>query len=118
VNERAPLPGRVTPATSYRVLLVAAGILLAGLLAAFVPLMMASHDLHQSADGTTPVMAVALAAVGMVVASRQPCNRIGWLLVGSGLATMLSTDAALYVVLDYRTGHGTLPFGPAAAFWV
>ena len=34
------------------------------------------------------------------------------------LATMLSTDAALRVVLDYRTGHGTLPFGPAAAFWV
>ena len=103
---------------SYRVVLVAAGILLAVLLAAFVPLTMASHDLHQSADGTTPVMALALAAVGMVVASRLPRNPIGWLLVGSGLATILSTDAALYLVLDYRIGHGTLPLGPVAAFWV
>jgi hypothetical protein len=103
---------------SYRVVLVAAGILLAALLAAFVPLTVASHDLHQSADGTTPIMALTLAAVGMVVASRQPRNPIGWLLCGSGLATMLSTDAELYVVLDYRMGHGTLPLGPAAALWV
>jgi len=97
---------------------VAAAILLAVLLAAFVPLTMASHDLHQSADCTTPVMALALAAIGMVVARRLPRKPIGWLLVGSGLATILSTDAALYLVLDYRIGHGTLPLGPAAAFWV
>jgi hypothetical protein len=103
---------------SYRVALWAAGILLAGLLAVFVPLTMASHDLHLSAAGATPVMARALAAAGMVVANRQPSNPIGWLLLGSGLATMLSTDAGLYVLLDYRIGHGTLPLGPAAAFWV
>jgi hypothetical protein len=103
---------------SYRVALWAAGILLAGLLAAFVPLTMASHDLHLSAAGATPVMALALAAAGMVVANRQSSNPIGWLLLGSGLATMLSTDAGLYVLLDYRIGHGTLPLGPAAAFWV
>jgi hypothetical protein len=75
-RKRAPLPGRVTGVISYRVVLVAAGILLAVLLAAFVPLTMASHDLHQSADGTTPVMALALVAVGMVVASRLPRNPI------------------------------------------
>lgn len=103
---------------SYRVALWAAGILLAGLLAAFVPLTMASHDLHLSAAGATPVMALALAAAGMVVANRQSSNPIGWLLLGSGLATMLSTDAGLYVLLDYRIGHGTLPLGSAAAFWV
>jgi hypothetical protein len=73
-RKRAPLPGQVTGVISYRVVLVAAGILLAVLLAAFVPLTMASHDLHQSADDTTPVMALALAAVGMVVASRLPRN--------------------------------------------
>ena len=103
---------------SYRVMLVAAGILLAALLAAFVPLTMASHDLHQSADGTTPVMALALAAAGLVVAGRLPRNPIGWLLVGSGLATLLLIDAELYLVLDYHVDHGTLPLGPAAAFWV
>jgi hypothetical protein len=93
-------PERGTPGTGYRVLLAAAGILLVGSLAVFVPLTMASHDLHESADGTTPVMALALAAVGMVVASRLPRNPIGWLLLGSGLATMLLTDAELYQVLD------------------
>lgn len=103
---------------SYRVALWAPGILLAGLLAAFVPLTMASHDLHLSAAGATPVMALVLAAAGTVVANRQSSNPIGWLLLGSGLATMLSTDAGLYVLLDYRIGHGTLPLGPAAAFWV
>jgi hypothetical protein len=103
---------------SYRLVLVAAVILLGALLAVFIPLTVASHDLHQSVDGTTPLMALTLAAVGVVVASRQPRNPIGWLLYGSGLATMLSTDAELYVVLDYRIGHGTLPLGPAAALWV
>jgi hypothetical protein len=88
-----------------------------GLLAAFVPLTMASRDLHQSADGTTAIVALALAVVGMVVARRQPRNPVGWLLLGSGLAVMLTTDAELYVVLDYQVHGGTLPFGRAAAFW-
>jgi hypothetical protein len=52
------------------------------------------------------------------VASRPPRNPIGWLLLGSGLATMLLTDAELYLVLDYRVGHGTLLLGRTAAFWV
>jgi hypothetical protein len=117
-RKQVRLPERVTPGTGYRVLLAAAGILLVGSLAVFVPLTMASHDLHESADGTTPIMALALAAVGMVVASRLPRSPIGWLLLGSGLATMLLTDAQLYLVLDYRVGHGTLPLGRTAAFWV
>jgi MYXO-CTERM domain-containing protein len=101
-----------------RILLGAAGIVMAVLLAAFVPLTIASHDLHQSADGTTAVLALALAGVGAVVARRQRRNPVGWVLLGSGLATMLGNDAELYLVLDYRIHHGTLPLGPAAAFWV
>jgi MYXO-CTERM domain-containing protein len=91
---------------------------MAVLLAAFVPLTIASRDLHQSADGTSAVLALALAAVGVVVARRQRRNPVGWLLIVSGLASMLITDVELYVVLDYRIHHGTLPLGPAAAFWV
>jgi len=106
------------PGPGYRVVLLAAGIVLLGLLAVFVPLTMATDDLHQSVDGTTPVMALALAGAGMVVASLLPRNPIGWLLTGSGLATVLLTDAALYAALVYRVGHGTLPLGPAAAFCV
>jgi hypothetical protein len=109
---------RGVPPVSRRVVPGAAGIVMAVLLAAFVPLTIASRDLHQSADGTTPVLALALAAVGIVVARRQPRNPVGWVLLGSGLATMLATDAELYAVLDYRVHHGTLPLGPAAAFWV
>jgi MYXO-CTERM domain-containing protein len=101
-----------------RILLGAAGIVMAVLLAAFVPLTIASHNLHQSADGTTAVLALALAGVGAVVARRQRRNPVGWVLLGSGLATMLGNDAELYLVLDYRIHHGTLPLGPAAAFWV
>ncbi len=115
-RKRASLPGRVTDVVSYRVMLLAAGIPLAALLAAFVPLTMASHDLHQSADGTTPVVALALAAVGMVVASRLPRNPIGWLLVGSGLATMLSMSCPVrpcrqVEVLLRRVPVATLGFG-------
>ena len=109
---------RGVPLVGHRMVLVAAGIVMAVLLAAFVPLTIGSRDLHLSADGTTPVFALALAAVGIVVARRQPRNPVGWILLGSGLATMLATDVELYVVLDYLVHHGTLPLGPAAAFWV
>ncbi|MFZ0754965.1 MAG: hypothetical protein WAN00_14470, partial [Trebonia sp.] len=54
---------------SYRVALWAAGILLAGLLVAFVPLTIASRDLHLSAAGATPVMALALAAATLAAAA-------------------------------------------------
>ena len=100
-----------------RILLAAAGITMAALLAVFVPLTIASRDLHQSADATSAVLALALAAVGVVVARRQRRNPVGWLLLGSGLAVMVTTNAELYVVLDYGLHHGTLPLGPAAAFW-
>ena len=90
---------------------------MAVLLAAFVPLTIAGHDLRPSADGTTAVVALALAAVGMVVARSQPRNPVGWVLLASGLTSMLGTDAELYLVLDYRLHHGTLPLGPAAAFY-
>ncbi|MFY9846003.1 MAG: hypothetical protein WAK83_00395 [Trebonia sp.] len=54
---------------SYRVALWAAGILLAGLLVAFVPLTIASRDLHLSAAGATPVMGLALAAATLAAAA-------------------------------------------------
>ena len=57
-----------------RILLAAAGIVMAVLLAAFVPLSIASRGLHQSAVGTSAVLALALAAVGVVVARRQRRN--------------------------------------------
>jgi two-component system, NarL family, sensor kinase len=54
------------------------------------------------------------AALGAVVARRQPRNPIGWLLAACGILYLLTSAAGLYAVLDYRVHHGTLPAGRAA----
>ena len=60
-----------------------------------------------------PIMiAVTSAAVGVLVARRQPGNPNGWLLMGIAAAILLSTGAGLYSLLVYRLGRD-LPLGPA-----
>jgi hypothetical protein len=70
---------------------------------------------------TALVIGVPTAAVGVVVARRQPRNPLGWLLLAISACLVLSTDGPLYALLDYRFHHGRLPFGPAAVllngFW-
>ncbi len=53
------------------------------------------------------------AAVGVVVARRQPRNPIGWILLVFILLLVVSTDVGDYAVLAYRPGHH-LPFAPVA----
>ena len=65
---------------------------------------------------------VPMAAVGFIVARRQPGNPIGWLLLGIPVGVLLSLAAGPYAWLVYRMGY-RLPFGPAAvlaenASWV
>ena len=67
---------------------------------ALVPLAIAAgHNL------LTPVENIAItmpfAAVGVLVARRQPDNVIGWLMIVPALAYLLGTDAGLYAL--YRT---------------
>ena len=50
----------------------------------------------------------------MVVARREPGNRIGLLLLASGVAFACYDDAAGYAVLDYHVHGGKLPLGPGA----
>ena len=50
-----------------------------------------------------------------MVARRQPCNPIGWILAAVALIGTVSQNIKLYVVLDYRLHHGALPLGPVAA---
>ena len=57
---------------------------------------------------------VAFGGVGLVVAHRQPRNRLGWILLGWLLLLGLGGIAGPYAVLDYRLGHHGLPLGPAA----
>src|ERR1019366_6886054 len=70
---------------------------------------------------TALVIGVPTAAVGVVVARRQPRNPLGWLLLAISACLVLSTDGPLYALLDYRFHHGRLPFGPVAVllngFW-
>ncbi len=56
------------------------------------------------------VIAVPTAAVGILVARRQPRNPIGWLLLAIAAAVLLSTGAGEYSLLVYRLGHH-LPLG-------
>jgi hypothetical protein len=57
---------------------------------------------------------VAFGGVGLVVANRQPRNRLGWILLGWLFLLGLGGIAGPYAVLDYRLGHHGLPFGPVA----
>jgi hypothetical protein len=58
---------------------------------------------------------VLAAALGWLVARRQPGNRIGLLLVGFGAVLVVYEDAARYAVADYHLHHGALPLGFPAA---
>ena len=85
------------------VLLVAAAVVLA---------MLARRDLLENA-GQELLVTVPFAVVGVIVAWRQPRNPMGWLLAGVGMVVLLSSDAGLYSLFDYRLGH-RLPLGPVA----
>ena len=56
------------------------------------------------------MIAIPSAAVGVLVARREPRNPIGWLLLGIATAVLLSTGAGAYSLLVYRLGRD-LPLG-------
>jgi hypothetical protein len=66
--------------------------------------------------GSGPIVPVAVvyAAVGLVVARRQPGNPIGWILITFIAMFLLSGVAGGYAALYYRFGHHGLPLAPAA----
>ncbi len=88
---------------------VLGGVLLA-LLAAGIPLAMASHQSSLS-NSSSVLLVLAFAAVGVVVARHQPRQPMGWLLLGTAGFLMLSNDVSAYSVVDYRLHGGRLPLG-------
>ncbi|MDQ1706571.1 MAG: hypothetical protein QOF18_2937, partial [Frankiaceae bacterium] len=70
------------------------------------------NSVANTIDGLALV--VPFAAVGLVVARRQPRNALGWILLGVGLFFPLNGAASAYLVLDYRMHQGRLPLGPVA----
>jgi hypothetical protein len=101
--------GLTPPRTSlalggFTVVAVAAGCVLTVL----------AHDLRASFDGVLLLIVAIVAAVGLVVARRQPSNPIGWLLLVAAAFFAGYAVAVLYTVLDYHRYGGRLPLGRVA----
>jgi hypothetical protein len=79
---------------------------------AYVPLAGLVHQLAVG-DVAEPAVIVIFAAVGLVVARRQPGNPVGWILLIFSLLFMFSADAGYYAVLSYHLGR-RLPLAAAA----
>jgi len=86
------------------------GVLAALSLVATLPLTLLSG---QFGDGIVAlVIGVPCAAVGFLVARRQPGNPLGWLFLAEAILLFVSNDAGDYAYAVYRLGRH-LPFGPA-----
>ena len=66
--------------------------------------------------GSGPIVPVVVvyAAVGVVVARRQPGNPIGWILITFIVMFLLSDVVGAYAALYYRFGHHGLPLAAVA----
>jgi hypothetical protein len=73
-----------------------------------------AHQLTPRHGLVAGTLIVAFGGVGLVVARRQPRNRLGWILLGVLILLGLGGIAGSYEVLDYRGGHHGLPLGPVA----
>jgi hypothetical protein len=73
-----------------------------------------AHDLRASFDGVLLLIIAIVAAVGLVIARRQPSNPIGWMLLVASAFFAGYAVAVLYAVLDYNRHGGRLPLGRVA----
>ena len=81
----------------------------------YVPLFLAAPEaVYGAIPGNSLIEALVFAAIGLLVARRQPRHRVGWVLLGVALLLALMSDGSLYAVLDYNHHHGGLPLGPLA----
>ncbi len=65
-------------------------------------------------DATGVAFVLAFAAVGVVVARREPHNPMGWLLLGAALLWEAGDFIPGYASFDYMIHHGALPLGHVA----
>jgi hypothetical protein len=102
---------RLGPPRVYRMVL---GILAVLSGAAMIPLALLARQAGSLALGNLAIAAVIgvpCAAVGWLVARRQPGNPLGWLFLVIAVCLFLSTDGGEYAAFSYLLGHH-LPFGP------
>ena len=82
--------------------------------AAMIPLALLARPAGSLALGNLAIAAVIgvpCAAVGWLVARRQPGNPLGWLFLVIAVCLFLSTDGGAYAAFSYLLGRH-LPFGP------
>lgn len=93
-----------------------AGVVMAVLLAAAVPLSLLTHSLSES----VPFLPAAI--VGVILARQRSRNPIGWVFVALAVTVFLTADTAQYAVLAYRLHHPGLPLARLAlainALWI
>lgn len=63
-----------------------------------------------------PLLMIPFAAVGLVVASREPRNPIGWLLMVIAATAAGGQDSGFYAVRAYHVEHSGLPLSRLAVF--
>jgi hypothetical protein len=99
---------------AFRLASPATALLLGGLVVVLavsvVPLAILARQSGGSGGGSI-VLGPVFGVVGFVVAWRRPRNSLGWLMLGAVAFLVLSGDAGVYVVADYRLRHGGLPLG-------
>ena len=98
-----------------RRLAVLLGAVAALLIAASIPLSAVAHQFGPGGVGYSMLM-VPFAAVGALVANRQPRNPIGWLLLAIAICASGGADAGFYAVRAYHIDHHGLPLSRLAVF--
>ena len=91
------------------------GAVAALLFVASFPLSALAHQLTFGAIGQ-PLLMIPFAVVGTLVASRQPRNPIGWLLLAIAVTATMGADAGFYSVRAYHIDHHSLPLSRLAVF--
>jgi disulfide bond formation protein DsbB len=91
------------------------GAAAAALIVASFPLSALAHQLTFGGIGQLLLM-IPFAAVGALVASRQPRNPIGWLLLAIAVTASYGADAGFYAVRAYHIDHHGLPLSRLAVF--
>ena len=91
------------------------GTAAAALIAASFPMSALAHQLTSGGVGQALLM-TPFAAVGTLVASRQPRNPIGWLLLAIAVTSSGGADAGFYAVRAYHIDHHGLLLSRLAVF--